>query len=37
MFEEEREHLTPRGAQTPSATVHPRFRKIGSKISVTWN
>lgn len=31
------EQLTPKGNRTPSADVHPRFKKIGSRISVTWN
>ncbi len=33
---EDEEQLTPK-AKTPSASVHPRFKKIGSRISVTWN
>ena len=32
---EEKEELTPK--RTPSATLHPRFKKVGSRISVTWN
>ena len=34
--DQEREQLTPK-AKTPSASLHPRFKKIGSRISVTWN
>jgi hypothetical protein len=34
--DEEKEQLTPK-AKTPSASLHPRFKKIGSRISVTWN
>ncbi|QDZ17508.1 putative concanavalin A-like lectin/glucanase [Chloropicon primus] len=36
-LKEDMEQLTPKGSRKPSAEVHPRFKKIGSRISVTWN